>query len=357
MTTPRARLTAALFALLLASCAPAVPSVHALHTIPPQYSIVPAKVVAVSGPRDDDFVERFVAELRKRALQVVDERATATADVVVRVQPPDCSIDEDEDEETWQADCPAAVRAAAIAPDVPRYQEALSRLEQWNRDAETAKKSRQTLDAEAAAEVAARKAALEAAEKERREAAKERAANIRKTALNTPAGVSFLLIPAGTFTMGCTEGDAACMNNERPPHAVTISKPFYLAFTPTTNYQYQQCIDAGACGGTADVTRRLNPVVNVSWSDARDFCTWAGGRLPTEAKEPDAEAGDVRITAGWQGGYADAAVTDPRGPASGERRIVRGGSWTATSFGVRVSVRYALPPNDAHAMVGFRCAR
>lgn len=238
-------------------------------------------------------------------------------------------------------------------------------------------------------------------------AAKARAGEIGKTAINTPQGLSFVLIPAGTFTMGCTRGDDQCEDNEKPPRDVTIEKPFYLAFTPTTNFQYQKCVDAGACHATADMTRRLEPVVKVSWDDAREYCAWAGGRLPTEAEWEYAARGGVdgwRFPWGNEAGRDNANFADNGGrrveyigiqaspdvarflgltfPYGGSSpvatfekngfalydmagnvaqwtagRVLRGGSWGGTGGAGRVSARYLLAPETRLDTIGFRCAR
>ncbi|HXH93925.1 MAG TPA: SUMF1/EgtB/PvdO family nonheme iron enzyme [Thermoanaerobaculia bacterium] len=295
------------------------------------------------------------------------------------------------------------LRAIAIAPQVQRYHEALAQLDRRRADAEEAAKDPAVEDAKKSV------------------AASAQAAQRTAMAVNF-SGIPYLPIDAGTFTMGCSKGDIDCDENEKPAHAVTISKPFYLAKTPATNAQYQQCVDAGACHGSADAQKALHPVVNVDWNDARAFCAWAGGRLPTEAEweyaarggiegwrfpwgnsagkgnanladnggrhvealgiEPTAAAisypflgttpvgtfnpngfglddmtGNVsEWTADWNGYYDPGTLTDPSGPAAGEQRVVRGGSWVDTGAGARISVRYNAVPGFAQSTVGFRCA-
>src|SRR4051794_41980200 len=79
------------FAPLLVACliaAACTPAVEVIHTVPPEVSIMPAKVVAVVGrsgaepPNDveDDFLNLFLRTLRSRgAGGVLDERAKARA--------------------------------------------------------------------------------------------------------------------------------------------------------------------------------------------------------------------------------------------------------------------------------------
>jgi len=60
----------------------------------------------------------------------------------------------------------------------------------------------------------------------------------------------------------------------------------------------------------------------------------------------------------WDGSYSSAAETDPKGPAKGEERVVRGGAWNgAFPTWVRPSFRYSFPPETKSHAVGFRCAK
>jgi formylglycine-generating enzyme required for sulfatase activity len=63
-------------------------------------------------------------------------------------------------------------------------------------------------------------------------------------------------------------------------------------------------------------------------------------------------------TADWHGSYESAAQANPKGPTSGEERVVRGGAWNgAYPSWVRPSYRYAFPPETRSHAVGFRCAK
>ena len=58
----------------------------------------------------------------------------------------------------------------------------------------------------------------------------------------------------------------------------------------------------------------------------------------------------------WQGEtYGDAdGAENPRGPADGVARVLRGGSWTDPAFVCRVAFRYGAPPASASGFRGFR---
>ncbi|MDM8548385.1 formylglycine-generating enzyme family protein [Candidatus Venteria ishoeyi] len=59
----------------------------------------------------------------------------------------------------------------------------------------------------------------------------------------------------------------------------------------------------------------------------------------------------------WSDSYLAEAQTDPKGPADGDSRVIRGGSWFGGARGVRAACRNAGSPDYRDAYRGFRCAR
>jgi formylglycine-generating enzyme required for sulfatase activity len=102
-----------------------------------------------------------------------------------------------------------------------------------------------------------------------------------------------LLVPAGSFTMGSDKGGE---DDEHPAHAVTLAS-FWLDRTEVTNAAYAECVAAAACkrndahiptemkaGEDREFARPTQPVIGVSWDDAKAYCAWRDKRLPREAE-------------------------------------------------------------------------
>jgi formylglycine-generating enzyme required for sulfatase activity len=120
-------------------------------------------------------------------------------------------------------------------------------------------------------------------------------------------GMQFVLIPAGTFTMGSSPQEIercislkswgpADLKAEGPEHEVEITQPFYMGVHAVTVGQFRAFVndsktkmdDAWLKPGWEQTD--AHPVVNVYWNDAVDFCTWLSQKegkqyhLPTEAR-------------------------------------------------------------------------
>jgi sulfatase modifying factor 1 len=103
-------------------------------------------------------------------------------------------------------------------------------------------------------------------------------------------------IPGGPAVIGSDTDKPA----ERPRHTVTIST-FYLDAREVTNADYEACEQAGFCKKRGIVPKFVPflrpelPAVPISYLRARQYCQWAGKRLPTEAEwEKAARGGDGR---------------------------------------------------------------
>ena len=119
--------------------------------------------------------------------------------------------------------------------------------------------------------------------------------------IHEKTGIELILMPAGTFTIGTDDPNAA--SSPRPARQVTVTRPFYIGKTEVTNGQYRRFMGARPdYDGEADVDPAYDlylrhmrgksvmsdadeyPVVYVSWHNAKAFCQWAGLALPGEAQ-------------------------------------------------------------------------
>ena len=221
-------------------------------------------------------------------------------------------------------------------------------------------------------------------------------------------GMKFVLLPAGAFVMGSPPDEEGREDDEKQ-HEVTISKPFYLQTTQVTQGQWKRIMNKNPsnfkeCGDDC-------PVDTVSWDDAQAFVSKLNKvegekkyRVPTEAeweyacragsttrfcfgddevklgeygwyrdnsegtthpvgqKEPNAWGlydmhGNVwEWCQDWYGAYPEGRVTDPKGPTSGDNRVMRGGSWYLSARYIRSALRDRCGPGYCFN-IGFRLAR
>ena len=239
--------------------------------------------------------------------------------------------------------------------------------------------------------------------------------------LKNAIGMEFVKISAGEFMMGCSTGDTACKDAEKPQHRVRITKAFEMGKYEVTQAQWKAVMNANESVFVGD----NNPVEMVTRAEAIDFAKRLTVRndgftyrLPTEAEwEYAARAGTTGATYGplsdvaWFGKnsneethpvggkkpnawglydmlgnvrewtadtflatyYASSPVDDPPGAPSnsGERGqpgfqggagvalpLIRGGGWPNPEESLRVSDRYHyFGPTLRLSDLGFRLVR
>ncbi|MCL1888957.1 MAG: formylglycine-generating enzyme family protein [Desulfovibrionaceae bacterium] len=221
--------------------------------------------------------------------------------------------------------------------------------------------------------------------------------------------MEFVLIPSGSFMMGCDSSLEECHDNEIPRHEVSISQAFYLGKFPVTQAQWLAVME----NNPSKFEGRRNPVEQISWHDAQEFVGRLNAkeghnryRLPTEAEwEYAARAGtDMAYFFGsdrnelsryaWYAGnsgektqpvgrklpnpwglydvygnvfewvldwygkkyYANRPGTDLKGPSYGANRVLRGGSWYSDAGICRSAYRSYFTPDYRFVTMGVRLA-
>jgi len=219
-------------------------------------------------------------------------------------------------------------------------------------------------------------------------------------------------IASGSFLMGSDQGQDV----EAPVHRVWVDS-FAMAATQVTVAEYARFLEATErmpppYWGAPDFCHPQQPVVAVSWFDSVAYCDWLSTmtgsyyRLPTEAEWERAARGGIEgMNFPWgndppmsRAGYHDRWKTgpelvaqsqpnayglfemcenvhewcsdwfaagyysispdrNPHGPAVGNRKASRGGSWRHHIKISRCPARSSIPPEFKYADYGFRVVR
>ena len=232
----------------------------------------------------------------------------------------------------------------------------------------------------------------------------EKQAKLLEEDLGKGVKLEMVLVPAGKFVMGSPASEKGRNDNETQ-HEVTLTKSYYIGKYAVTQEQWEAVM-----GDNPSYTKGAKlPVTYVSWDDCKKFIKKLNGitkgkyRLPTEAEWEyacragtstaysfgnrltkaianygDGPRGSPKVVGSykpnafglydmhgnvsewcedWYATYLAGAVADPKGPAKGERRVLRGGSYTGSGSWVRSSTRNSFAPPFPFDNHGFRLAR
>lgn len=206
-------------------------------------------------------------------------------------------------------------------------------------------------------------------------------------------GFTMVFVPAGCFHIGHVDG----RRNERPETEVCFNASYWIDAYEVTNSAY---------GSEGNFSGENRPRENLTWVEARDFCTTRGGRLPSEAEWEYAARGPDNLIYPWgndfdaanllfdQNAYGQTAdvgsrpggvswvgaydmsgnvlewtnsIYEPYPYRAGDGRenstdlesprVVRSGWGSYIDYGVSASIRFRFFPNDRDWFLGFRCVK
>nr|NQU88940.1 SUMF1/EgtB/PvdO family nonheme iron enzyme [Bacteroidota bacterium] len=251
-----------------------------------------------------------------------------------------------------------------------------------------------------------------------------------KSKTSLKADNKWILVDGGSFKMGSDDGEA----NEKPVHRVRVSD-FDMKQHEVSNAEFADFLNLYgsdkvkmgkyegellAIGHETGLKKtsdgwapqpgfEQNPVINVSWYGANEYCKYINGRLPTEAEWEYAAKGgktmrgngntysgsdmagevawyydnannrtnrimtknpnqlDIYDMSGnvweWCSDYYDdnyynnSPGNNPQGPQSGIYKVMRGGSWSFKKDFSTTTYRNKTHPGSTYYDVGFRCVR
>jgi len=231
-------------------------------------------------------------------------------------------------------------------------------------------------------------------------------------------GMTLIELPPGRFTMGSADTEAG-RNGDETLHDVEITRSFLMGQHEVTQQEWRIVMGTspsrfGTCGPRCPVENITFDEVQQFLSKLNARAEALRYRLPTEAeweyacrasttgpfgtgenlttaqanyngtqpygafppgefRQKTAPVGTFPLnpwgladmhgnvwewTSDWYGPYAETAVAniDPHGPAAGEKRVIRGGSWFFDANSARCGLRYTHAPQDKGFSLGFRVA-
>jgi|SRR5579863_558414 len=135
-----------------------------------------------------------------------------------------------------------------------------------------------------------------------------------------PMREGMVLVPSGRFIMGSDEVEGkpagAELGLHKPPYLdehprrTLFLHRYFIDPYEVTNMEYSRFVLGDRRpspphwkGGAVPAGEEKYPVVNVNWYEARDYCLWAGKRLPTESEWEKAGRGPEGNLYPWGNGF------------------------------------------------------